>query len=331
MKTPRLLWLGLVALAVAAPRGAAACSVCLAGDPSFSANGTQSQAAGSVSAYLEVRGWEKESGRRPNDHEQVEEGAPAAESDDEQSLEKHQSRRADLYVAWTPLDRVTLTLDVPWTANDITEIGADDRTHSELAGFGDVSVAASGIVWRNRPALPSTWIELRGWLKTPTGRDEQRVDGEQEPHIQTGTGSWDFGFGAAGVHRFEWGSLYASAFQRFNTEGGLHYEYGDVTLATLAVEAPLGHITGRHTLDRFTPGLALDFRYAARDHQNGSGVEDTGGSVPYLTPSLRIALPAFGESRAWLRTGVQIPLTDAWLYGRQDEGTVWSVGVGYSF
>jgi hypothetical protein len=180
--------------------------------------------------------------------------------------------------------------------------------------------------------LPSTWIELRAWGKAPTGRDEQRVDGVRDAHLQSGTGSWDFGGGAAAVHRFEWASLYASVFGRANGEGGLDYAYGDVLLATAAVEVPLGHATGVRALDRFTPGLGLDFRFAARDEQDGEDVADTGGSVLYVTPQLRVALPAFGGTqRAWLRTGVQIPVTDAWLYDVQDEGPVWSVGLGYAF
>ena len=318
--------------------GAAACSTCLAGDPTFSANGTSSQSAGNVSVYIEARTWKKKDGRK------VVESAPAADAEaadtgaaapDEEApvRESHTTRRLDAYVMWTPIDRLTLTLDTPWTANDITDIaGEGDTTHFELSGLGDASVAASGVVWRNRPALPTTWFELRGFLKAPTGRDEQRVGGEKEPHLQTGTGSWDYGFGAAAVHRFEWGSLYASVFGRLNAEGALDYQYGDNVLSTLAVEAPLGHLTGAHALDRVIPGLALDFRWAGRDRQEGSDVEDTGGSVLYVSPSLRIRLPAFSATQsAWLRTGVQIPVTHTWLYGTQDEGAVWSVGVGYGF
>ena len=331
-------------------RSAAACSVCLAGDPSFSTHGTSSQEAGSVAVYLEVREFSKQSGRNEPVHEEAEhdheaidgeadpeataEPAPAEDgghAHEHAGREAHDTQRLDLYVAWTPLDRVTLTLDVPWTANDIAEVAPEETTHFALAGLGDVSLAVSGVVWRNRPALPSTWVELRAFGKAPTGRDEQRVDGEVDAHLQTGTGSWDFGFGAAAVHRLEWGALYASSFYRVNTEGALDYEYGDVVLATLGLEAPLGHMVGRPALDRVTPGLALDFRWADRDRQHGD-VEDTGGSILYVTPSLRIALPAFSETqRAWLRTGVQIPVTDAWLYDRQDESPVWSVGIGYGF
>jgi hypothetical protein len=271
-----------------------------------------------------------------DDEEESPAGAGAGDGDPEHGAhtgrESHDSRRLDLYVAWTPIDRLTLTLDVPWVFNDVTHREDGESTHLALDGFGDVSLGVSGVVWRNRPVMPSTWVELRAFGKAPTGRDERRVDGELDAHVQAGTGSWDFGFGSAVVHRLEWGSLYASGFYRVNTEGGLDYEYGDVALATLGVDAPLGHLVGVRALDRVTPGLALDFRWADRDEQAGHEVADTGGSILYVTPSVRVALPAFSATqRAWLRTGVQIPVTDAWLYGEQDEGLVWSVGIGYGF
>lgn len=321
-------------LALAAVRPAAACSVCLAGDPSFSTHGTSTLEAGSFASYLELRGWEKRSGSLPSAAlaERRRPGGGHAGHDHgrrESTREEARSQRLDLYLAWTPLDRLTLTLNLPWAFHGIDTIGAYETTRTSLSGFGDLSLGASGVVWRNRDVLPSTWLEARIWGKAPTGRDERRVDGERDPHLQAGTGSWDFGFGGAAVHRVSWASLYASAFYRVNTEGALDYEYGDVALVTLAVEVPLGHALGVESLRRFTPGLALDFRHAERDRIAGGSYDDSGGSIPYLGPSLRIALPGVGDGRrAWLRSGVQIPLTNRWLYGDQDEEVVWSVGLG---
>lgn len=329
--------LGLV-LALTA-RTASACSVCLAGDPNFSAHGSASQPAGSVAVYGELRGWQKSSGLLPHGHDEPEahaeeeahdEHAHGAAESQEDGEEHNEGRRFDLYVAWTPLDRLTLTLNLPWAKNGIEEVEGGEST--SLTGFGDASLGVSGVVWRNRDALPSTWVELRGWGKAPTGRDEQRENGVEDPHLQTGTGSWDYGFGAAAVHKLDWAALYASTFYRVNTEGALEYEYGDVFLATAAVEVPLGHLSGVRALDRLTPGLAFDFRWAQRDQTDDGDYDDSGGSILYVSPSLRVALPAFGETqRAWLRAGVQIPATNGWLNGEQHEDPVWSVGIGYGF
>ena len=234
----------------------------------------------------------------------------------------------ELFASWTPLDRVTLTLGVPYAWNRIVEDFAGEKTRATLSGIGDMSLASSFVLWRNRDILPSTWIEGRLWLKAPTGRDDSKVEGVRDPHLQPGTGSWDFGAGLAVVHRFDWGSLYGSAFYRENTEGSLDYTYGDVILANAALEVPVGHALGWSSLQWLTAGLELNFRYAGYDDEAGERVRDSGGAILYATPSVRIRLP-FGirEVPASVRAAVQIPLTQNWLHNTQDEGEVWSLGL----
>jgi hypothetical protein len=219
-------------LCVLAGERASACSVCLPGDPHYSSLGATAGEEGSFSLYLEARGFSKHDGTE--------------ESDD---------HRLDLYATGSPIDRLAFTLDLPVAWNQITEHDEGERTHSTLSGLGDVSLATSVVLWRDRPVLPSRWLEGRLWGKAPTGRDDTEVDGEREPHLQPGSGSWDFGAGMAGVQRFDWGSLYGSVFYRRNQEGSLDYQYGNVLLATLAIEAPLGHLLGRPSLDILSPGL----------------------------------------------------------------------------
>jgi hypothetical protein len=326
--------LGLV---LARPGAAPACSVCLAGDPIFSSHGASAQAPGDWGVFVETRGWQQSSGQRPEPAPAREPGGSGGHAGHEHEEgpssveERHRSRRLDLYLAWSPLDRLTLSLALPFVANTVRERDVGGWTHASLAGLGDASLAASLVVWRNREVLASSWLELRGFVEAPTGRSEERVDGALDPHLQPGTGSWDGGLGLAAWRRFEAGTLYGSALYRMNREGGLAYEYGDVLLANAALELPLGHASGEGW-GRLTPGLELNFRWAGRDEREGEREPDTGGGMLYATPFVRLRLPAFGAAqRAWLRAAVQIPTTDAWLHGRQDEGPVWSIGVGYGF
>ena len=312
----------LVLVFLLRPDPASACSICLPGDPRFSSFGASAEPAGSFSAYLEVRSFEKSSGGLPHGHEEGEE-EHAHESDEESRGE-----RLDLYLSWAPTDRLTLTLDLPFAWNRIVTHEEDERTHSTLSGVGDVSLASSIVLWRDRPVLPSRWLEGRLWLKAPTGRDETKVDGERDPHLQPGTGSWDWGMGLAGVQRFARASLYASLFYRENSEGSLDYEYGDAFLANLGLETPLGHWLGRPAWDAVTPGLELNFRYAGYDHSDGERYEDSGGAILYATPTLRIQLPfGVGERNASLRAAVQLPLGQTWLHNEQREEEVWSLGL----
>lgn len=318
-------WLALGALLLPASllgvRESRACSVCLAGDPFLDQQGATVQPEGTLSAAFQVRGWTKKSGLLPG------EGEPG-----EGGFERNTSQRLDLFVSWTPLDRLTLTLDLPWAFNEITEVEEGGSSTSSLSGFGDLSLAASLVLWRNREVLPSTWLEGRLFLEFPTGQSSEEVDGARDPHLQPGTGSWDCGFGLGGVHRLSWASLYASVFYRVNTEGSLAYEYGDVLLANAALQVPLGHALGRPALSRFTPGFELNFRWAQYDEFGGQRYRDSGGSILYLTPSLRVELPWPWEGRGpSLRAGLQVPVTSDWLHGFQHEEPIWSASVQYTF
>jgi hypothetical protein len=122
--------------------------------------------------------------------------------------------------------------------------------------------------------------------------------------------------------------VYASVFRRWNEPGSLDYEYGDVWLATLALDASLGHLFARPELDFLTAGVGLDFRYAGYDTHDGERYHDSGGAILYATPALRIRLPCgIGEQRASLRLAAQIPTGQTWLHNRQYEKVVWSVGL----
>ncbi|HVP28068.1 MAG TPA: hypothetical protein VMW35_02775 [Myxococcota bacterium] len=299
-----------------APSDTRACSICQAGDPLYSGFGATPLEASSFSLYLEIQGWRKTSGLLPEDGV-VEKGR-----------EVNESQILSAYLSWSPLDRLTLTLDAPWRFNAVIEEPEEGRSRSTLSGFGDLSLTASYVVLRNRPVLPTTWVDLRLFGKAPTGQREQTVDGKTDPHLQLGTGSWDWGVGIAGGHRVDWGSFYLSLFYRFNGAGALDYRYGDVALVNLAFDTPLGHVVGVPALDFLTPGVELNFRYAGEDISEGARYQDSGGAIAYVTPTLRIRLPWLeGRRPPSLRLAAQLPFGQTWLQGEQHEGVTWSAGV----
>lgn len=325
-----LLAAAFVLTAFGISRAAQACSICQAGDPRFSSHGTTALTQGDFSVYLELKGWQKESGVLPGGHGDEEE--EEHEEEEGKEHEKNDSRRLDLFLSWSPIDRLTLTLDVPFAMNKITEFEHDGRETIDLDGFGDISLSATYVLWRNREVLPSTWLEGTLFVKAPTGKSSRSTDGFTDPHLQLGTGSWDFGIGLGGVHRLDWGSVYGSIFYRENTEGSLDYEYGDIVLANAAFELPVGHALGRSSLEWLTLGMEINYRWADFDEFRGLRYRDSGGSIFYATPSLKMRLPWMIENRApLLRTAVQIPVSDSSLYGSQDEDPIWSVGLQYSF
>ena len=338
--------MGVAIATVAIPiREIWACSVCLAGAPIYDAEGTSLQGKGEVNAYFEVRGWTKKSGALDHGHEEeaahegeeaehAEEGAEEGEEHghEEAAREKNQGVRINAFLSWTPWERLTTTLNVPFNINAVTEMEDHENVTFNAKGFGDISLSASVLLWKNRKVLPSTWVEGRAFVKAPTGKSKVRTKGIRDKHVQPGTGSWDYGFGVAGTHGLDWASLYGSAFYRVNDEGSLDYEYGDVFLANAALSVPLGHAFKSATLNNFIPALQLNYRWAEKDVSRGQDYEDSGGSILYVTPSLRIQLPRHAGKRApVLTTSLQIPLTNSWLNGYQDEGLVWSLGVQVPF
>jgi hypothetical protein len=316
----RVFAVGAVAAlcALSAPARSLACSICLAGDPIYSNHGASALAQGELSLFAQLQLLEKRAGALPHH---------GADDAHEERTESAQDQRLDLYLAWAPLDRVTLTLDLPFAFNELN--GEHERLRAN--GVGDVSLSASIVALRDRPVLPSAWLEARAFVKSPTGDTERVRHGELDPHLQPGTGSWDYGFGVAGAKRFARSALYASAFYRRNGTGdfGHHrYRYGDIALATLATELPVGHAFGLPALERLTLGAQLDFRWAEPDRADGELYHHSGGSILFATPSLRVRLPLSVRERPMaLRAAVQIPLTNAWLNGIQREDEVWSLGI----
>ena len=95
---------------------------------------------------------------------------------------------------------------------------------------------------------------------------------------------------------------------------------------------PVGHALEQPWLEWLTAGLELNFRYAGYDHEDGEQFEDSGGSILYATPSVRVRLPwSIAGQPVSLRGAVQIPVTQSWLHNDQDEGEVWSLGVHVPF
>jgi hypothetical protein len=357
----------LLALGFAPPR-ALACSICQAGDPMFSQQGASAQEKGKLSLYLEFQSRHMTSGVLPHgdehqeadphagvdadsgDHDSshdahdhgpegeggghdAEDAGHASDAASGRGSEKHDLQQLDLYLSFTPIDRLTLTLDVPYRFHSSAHREPGERwSGAHNSGPGDVALWLSSVLWRDREVLPTTWIEGRVLLKGPTGRSDARIDGGRDPHIQLGTGSWDFGVGLAAARRLTRGSFYGSVLYRVNTEGSWDYEYGDVFLANAAFEAPFSHAVGIPGLDWITPGLELNFRSARADYSRGERFEHSGGTIAYATPSLRFRLPRMGErGAASLRLAAQIPLGQGGLHGRQHERTTFMAGLLFAF
>ena len=73
---PPLAAAAAIALCTATPEPASACSVCLAGDPVFDANGASVGEQGQWNLFLQGSGWKKSSGALPHQEPGGEEEPP---------------------------------------------------------------------------------------------------------------------------------------------------------------------------------------------------------------------------------------------------------------
>jgi hypothetical protein len=311
----------VVSAALLLPTSSRACSVCQCGDPLFTPEGASSQPAGAFSFYLETLVSTKSSGVLP------EGDVPPNPGDREKSFD----RDLTFYASWTPVAKVTLTASVPFRWVTVTDEPADGgSTAHNNRGFGDAAFYVTTVLWRDLERNPTSWLELRGMVKAPTGQSTKTIAGEEDPHLQVGTGSWDFGLGLAAGHHFSDFAVYASTFYRLNTEGSLHYEYGDVFLANLvAASEALPFVDGIW----LRPGAELNFRYAGHDNSGGNVYDSSGGSIGYLTPFLEVPIGRGVDERVpWLRLAARLPLLgDGGLFGHQHEGIIYTAGVGFPF
>jgi hypothetical protein len=327
MTSTRKRLLALVCLSFAfvlGPRDVRACSICQSGDPLYSPEGIGAQPDGTFSFYVENRHQWKSSGSLP--HEGHEHHANPGDR------ERVYDRELTLFASWTPVSRLTLSASVPyhWMTMDMEPVEMPS-SRERNRGFGDAALYATAVLWRDLEHSPTAWVELRSMVKAPTGSSEKSFGGAEDPHLQVGSGSWDWGLGVAGGKRVEQGNLYLSAFYRQNRQGSLDYEYGDSVLANLIYStpmvglAPLGGVLVR-------PGAELNYRYAGKDDAGGMPFDSSGGSIFYLTPFVEIPLTRTPEERApWLRLALRMPLGDGGLFGNQHEGFVFLAGAGVSF
>ncbi len=323
----RLLALVCVSFAVSSfAREVRACSICQCGDPLYSSEGASAQRTGAFSFYLETRHTWKSSGTLPHPHDEAEEEPSPGDR------ERSYDRELAFWASWTPVSRLTLSASVPYRWITLDEEPAEEASSRERnRGFGDAGLYATFVLWRDLERSPTAWLEARALLKAPTGASEKSFGGERDPHLQVGTGSWDWGLGLAAARRFDSGSVYASAFYRVNRQGSLDYRYGSVVLANLIYATPASAIEAlRGSLVR--PGVELNFRYAGKDVAHGSRYDSSGGSIFYLTPFVELPLTHDAEERApWLRLAARLPLGDGALHGRQHEGFVLLAGLGVPF
>jgi hypothetical protein len=288
--------LSAAALLLAAPP-VFACSVCACGDPLRDATGP---------AALESRlafGLEAET----LDMTAASEEVPGAD-------EKLRQSTLRLRVSARPSLRWAAFASVPLVRKEVRTAGVQD---SDVTGLGDVELGAQVAVW-DRTSFSHRSVKmlsLTAGSAFPTGEANAKVDGERlDAHSQPGTGA--FGPFAGLNYRLAFDSwhLAAGLSGRAWTTGPGAFQYGPAVVWSLHGQVRLAK--------RFAAELGFDARHAAPDREEGAAVENTGGTVIALAPS--VYWNAAGQ--VWIEARAQVPVLER-LRGDQSTGPVYVVGM----
>jgi len=285
---------------------ASACSICRCGDPTFNALGKDSFNGSGLRLALD---WER--------FDKVE-GDPAVGS------ESQVENRFTALLSYRFSDRFSLTTRVPlsWRHLEATAPGTELET-TRTSGLSDPELYGQLRLWASRlkgAVGRRASLALVAGVKAPWGENDVQQDGERvDEHAQPGTGSTDAFAGLAFLYLVDRQSaVFVSSSYRATGSNPYGYRYGSSLTGNVAYEHRLG--------GRLDGVLELDFRHAAKDRVDSSGLldEDAGGALLYVTPRLLVSL---GHGVV-LRAGAQIPLVKD-LNGFQKEHAVVNVGLTY--
>lgn len=315
MRSLRLLGIVITA-ALLAQASAFACSVCRCGDQSFFLNNARLLGSGRLLFAVEHFNTRK-SAMAAAHHQEQEHLAKFFSPLDIQHGEVAESQvqnSVQLTLKYGLSSRFVLMASAPYTFNRISSEGNAETTD----GLGDPEIMAMAhlLSFAN-----GTW-QLQGIAgsRVPLGNAEQKnaAGALLEQHLQTGSGAWAGIFGAQLLYASGSVPLFLSASYQANGANDQNFAYGNVFRFNAAAQKAL-----------FNPVeviAEINGRTADYDDAGGETDPNSGGTVVYFSPGLRLRL---GGALS-LRGQVQIPVVEN-LPGVQNEkvnvrtGLVWTL------
>ena len=223
-------------------------------------------------------------------------------------------QRMEFAAAYSPIDRLSLSLMMPVVHRLITEV---NLAEASIWAPGDLDFRMRGVIWRDRKFAPRHLVSLIGGLEFPTSSIEYGPEGNPLPlEFQAGTGSWDPIAGASyGLFMDPW-SLFVSSVAIFPTTG-----IGD----TKASNSFRQTVFGQYQPWSFLAfQLGVEFRVDGPGYIQGVRDPNTGGHITYGTLGI-VGMP---HEKALIHATAALPLIQR-LDGTHREGFAFIAGVVY--
>jgi hypothetical protein len=185
------------------------------------------------------------------------------------------------------------------------------HTHGDSSGVGDLLLFGQYRFQKNNRLD----ISILFGIKAPTGETDKRDnDGILfETEFQPGTGAWDFLLGAAVSKSNGTLGYHANILYNKTTEGEQSTEIGDVLSYNAAITYQLGHNHANHDHSQdgatFSEGARWDLSVElngetrAKNKIAGESEENSGGTLIYLSPGIRVSS---GNFSGFISYGVPI-------------------------
>lgn len=206
--------------------------------------------------------------------------------------------------------RLQLMAAVPYSFNRLSS--AEESINSN--GFGDpevILIAHLGSLFGNRVRLAAS-----SGIRLPLGSTNAKNDAGAvlDQHAQNGTGAWAGTWGMQAAFGPATLPLFVSASYQLNGINDRDFRYGNVWRYNFAAQRALSR-----SIDLIGE---VNGRYARRDRADGVRDPNSGGTVIYFSPGVRLNI----AGNLALRVQSQFPIAEN-LYGVQHEKTNFRAGV----
>jgi hypothetical protein len=246
-----------------------------------------------------------------------------ARSDDDPAFVEHVTQyTVRPVIAYSPIDALTLVLQVPVVRKDWQATAPDQAPiTAKPTGLGDIDIAARVYLYTNTrlAQMSRETLAVTVGSSLPTGDNSAEANGVRiDEHAQLGTGAFGPYAGVQYAFRRDPWNFFGSVTGRLHTRNSYGYKYGSALLWSLRGDYRL--------LDWLSAGVSLDGRYAARDDLAGVLQSNTGGFLLAAAPNVKVRL----SQELWLWGVAQIPVVTH-LFGEQSVGPVFTVSLQYTF
>lgn len=204
--------------------------------------------------------------------------------------------QSDLTLAWSPIDRLTLSLQVPLVYRSVSVAGERAR---DAISLGDTELRVRWFVYRDRPLAPRHLLALVGGISMPTGRASSDDAGLPRDALP-GTGVWSPLLGVSYAYFALPFSVFVSAvgYARLGTMDG--EAPGESLRLTTAGQYQASDAVGL----RWTFDVRVDARVRTIEGQREHG---TGGTILFTGPDVIVSL----VTDVVIVAGLRVPLVQA--------------------